>query len=957
MASPAELERLTKPTILIEHDSVFESYVNNLKNLAEGELQRNKTAISQATSRSVVEMLRRCHVEMEIQTGKKAWDWVFFYSYKSLVGCLDYLRPHKQYNTVSSDVRFTVNLKSEAAADIVETQCSGELQKLFNSRKTQAIQVHNKILKDKAEKKAAWDVHEAEMKQREDERLKKGEARRQQEELANQERAKRMIDSRRQEQIQKRGQQRLEALRWTFASAVPIAGSPIARVGLPNLGNTCYMNSVMQLLQVSRLANMLTKTQIPVAQHNSMGSKGLVTNTVRQLFVAMSGGGQAMYKAPVHSLIGNFKNVIQQRYELFSGNQQQCAGEFLTVLLDNLHEDANLARNIPGVNPRRLEVDSSQTVTDSELLLNSKKSVVATDASPIFDLFSYQEMSLLGCSICGASSRTVNSRMGIELDLQKGVPKTTLDSCIKGYLSQEYLGTADTWTCSGCGHRSHAMKQLQLHSPPPVLSIILKRFGGLGSTSHKNKIEVAFPKELDLSEYFKEEYLTIYDLVGIVNHLGETTTSGHYTADVLGRDNRWFSISDDKCSPSQGSPNFSTAYILLFQKKSVKIPRISNDVTTGPSGSQSQLLLVGTDISSVMDPLKTGKVISLNYDTMQHEVRWADGITSFHSGNELQRQMALPVVPPAAPFPVVPTVAPVAPVAPFPVVPTVAPVAPLPEIPKAPEIPMAVPVAPVVVSSKFVSNQIVVFTNRLDMKTSIVTIISVTAPGLYSIRLPSGEVKDALEADLRIPDAVDVSKAIPPPAKPTPPMSFSNGDNLIYFDSQSGHDVPVTVVKVDHMMQPPGYVIKLPDGGERSTESNRLRHFEDVMPSVHRDPLFPPPPASAPPPPPTVSAFPPPPPVSVPPPPPAQSQPGDDIVLRITALSDKLENLKQQLSLKKFNPEMLTAQQEVESLCKDVAATVDISEQLRSTSTSILEALTDQARTMALEGRMLQLQG
>eukprot|EP01060_Flectonema_neradi_P041571 TRINITY_DN990_c0_g2_i3.p1 TRINITY_DN990_c0_g2~~TRINITY_DN990_c0_g2_i3.p1 ORF type:complete len:976 (+),score=210.81 TRINITY_DN990_c0_g2_i3:79-2928(+) len=944
------LARLQQPTIPVKHDSDFSTYVNQLKKQAEHELSAKKLQITDAPINAVVEMLRKFHVEVDIQSGKKAWDWVFFFSYKSLVGCLDYLRPHKLYKNVVNDVRFTVNSKTEKLADIVETMCNGDLEKQFNARKAAAIQEHNKALKEAADKKAKWDAHEAEIKRRDDERLKQQESIRVQEEAVRKEREKQLAERNRLNQIERYQQRKKEALQWGFASAVPQSGNPIPRVGLPNLGNTCYMNSVLQVLQVSRLSNLITKAQLPVAQNNPMGSKGLVTNTVRQLFIAMGAGSQGtMYKSPVQSLIGNFKNVIQKRYDLFEGNQQQCAGEFLTVLIDNLHEDANMARNIMGSNPRRPEVAAPPSLSDADLLAASKQSVATTDKSPIFDLLAFQEMSVLGCSICGAKSRTVAPRMGLELDLIKDVPETTLDVCIRNYLSQEYLGSTDTWTCSGCGHKSHAMKQLQLYSPPPMLSIVLKRFGGIGlhgSTAQKKSMKVAFPKELDLSEYFQaEEFLTVYDLIGIVNHHGNTTTSGHYTADALGRDNRWFSISDEKCVPSKGGPDFSTAYMLLFQKKDVKIPKRSMDTaTTDPATSATgEFFLVGSTVGSIIDPSRRGKVVSMNYDNMKYEILWSDGTKSLHAGSELQQVDQLSTVAPSQ------VVQPPPPVMPPVVQPPVSVPVPAP-VPTT--VPTTVPVvAPAVApAARFVVGQTVLYTDSLDMQSQIVTIVSAPVPGAYTIRLSTGAVRDVLETDLSIASG---TAPAPPPSAPIPPApipspaQFTVGDNLLYLDNKVGREVPVTVVKVDMMLQPPGYIIKLPDGQERSTEGNRLRHFEDVLPgstpNLHTDPMQPPPPA--------VSAPPPPPPPATNPSP----VPGDEFVKRITELSDKLGILKQQLDQKHFQPEMLTVQQQVDTLRKDISSTSGLTDEFRSASKSIIEALDDQAKSISLQGRMLQL--
>eukprot|EP01060_Flectonema_neradi_P041569 TRINITY_DN990_c0_g2_i1.p1 TRINITY_DN990_c0_g2~~TRINITY_DN990_c0_g2_i1.p1 ORF type:complete len:643 (+),score=94.45 TRINITY_DN990_c0_g2_i1:508-2436(+) len=348
---------------------------------------------------------------------------------------------------------------------------------------------------------------------------------------------------------------------------IPTAAPP---TGLTNLGNTCYMNAGLQLLFHSKLFDFLcTGTAPPIAKHNSRGSKGCITNMVRNLFITMN-GGTTPFKTPLPTLLGDFKGLFEKTHTTFAGYSQQCASEFLMNLINDLHEDTNMARNTQGVIPTMPEVTAPPSLSDADLLAASKQSVATIDKSPIYDLFSFQMMTILGCNVCSSTSRSVAPQTELQLDLGDG-SEMTLEECVRTHFSREYLDGSNTWTCSTCDNQSRAMKWFRPCSPPPILVIVLKRFGEYGphGSSDKNQMSVTFGEELDLTEHFEDD-LAVYDLKGIINHESDEITSGHYTADVLGRNNTWYWVNDGECVRNE-SPNFSTAYVLLFHRRDDKV--------------------------------------------------------------------------------------------------------------------------------------------------------------------------------------------------------------------------------------------------------------------------------------------------------------------------------------------------------------------------------------------------
>ena len=104
--------------------------------------------------------------------------------------------------------------------------------------------------------------------------------------------------------------------------------------GLKNLGNTCYMNSIMQCLNY---ANPLVKYSTEDAycrDLNNMGkSCGTIAKEVGAVFSTLKSGSCS----PVS--LQNLKTAVGNFYHSFKGSRQHDSHEFLMYLLNWLHED------------------------------------------------------------------------------------------------------------------------------------------------------------------------------------------------------------------------------------------------------------------------------------------------------------------------------------------------------------------------------------------------------------------------------------------------------------------------------------------------------------------------------------------------------------------------------------------------------------------------------------------
>jgi ubiquitin C-terminal hydrolase len=114
--------------------------------------------------------------------------------------------------------------------------------------------------------------------------------------------------------------------------------------GLQNLGNTCYLNSALQMLASLGIFSKTLNEHEP--EHVDSALRMELLSVLQRL-------GQGETVQP-----DSFKNQVDERSPLFIGYRQQDAHEFLTTLLDLLDEDY---KTIP-----RAEDDRDEEMKDAE---------------------------------------------------------------------------------------------------------------------------------------------------------------------------------------------------------------------------------------------------------------------------------------------------------------------------------------------------------------------------------------------------------------------------------------------------------------------------------------------------------------------------------------------------------------------------------------------------------------
>ena len=302
--------------------------------------------------------------------------------------------------------------------------------------------------------------------------------------------------------------------------------------GLINLGNTCYMNSVMQCLNcLAPLVDYFIGEAYLKDIHPESKYDGKLAGEVSAALKNMNDKASPITLACLKNLIGNL-------YSPFEGYGQKDAHEFLIKLIELLCEDLG-----------RGTTATLHYPPDSSLIREDNKEV-----PKIIEILQGMQTYTISCKNCPYISSTLETFNVLSLS------PTSANENIEKLLKSAYGDTHIDYTCPNCDKQNSATQKKEIKKLPPILIIHLNRFSIGSGDITKNKQYVEFPVWLNM-----ENCEFSYELKGITNHYG-TLTSGHYTSFCKSRrDGDWYKCDDSRVTKMITSIKTSAAYLLYYE--------------------------------------------------------------------------------------------------------------------------------------------------------------------------------------------------------------------------------------------------------------------------------------------------------------------------------------------------------------------------------------------------------
>lgn len=323
--------------------------------------------------------------------------------------------------------------------------------------------------------------------------------------------------------------------------------------GLFNLGNTCFMNSIIQILYHTE--DLRLSMKLPILKN--LSSKTQLLSEWFSLINEMEISKESISPDRFLLEFQNFAN--QENLVNFTSYGQNDASEFLIILMDYIHE--NLSRKVNMKINGKVQNNKDKF---TKICLEKMKEMYSNKYSELLPIF----YGLMGTQVRTSDKLEVVALTPqpffiLNLPIPNEKKEPTIEDCLSLYFNPEKVEYKVNNEMKNCE------KNILINNFPNVLIICFNRFTYMNRKQHKT---IYFPFEnLDVNKFVSgynsnKEY--VYDLYGICNHSG-SSLGGHYTSMVKTANGKWYNFNDRIVSEINSSVHniYSKAYVLFYRKK------------------------------------------------------------------------------------------------------------------------------------------------------------------------------------------------------------------------------------------------------------------------------------------------------------------------------------------------------------------------------------------------------
>ncbi|XP_072931097.1 ubiquitin carboxyl-terminal hydrolase 35 isoform X2 [Epargyreus clarus] len=388
---------------------------------------------------------------------------------------------------------------------------------------------------------------------------------------------------------------------------------PTRKVGLINLGNTCYMNSVMQALLLTRQFSthvLLKMNGVPYwSKVGILFAKMLHSISTKlnpeeffavvkpPFFTTDTQHDSSEFLGYLFELLSSYEHCSDANHDysrpavLNSANRWRGGQLVLQSASDN-NNHPGTSQNRRSVSPRpgSSAAGSSSSMKrnlSDDTLVPPKKRLRMSEAlflhqdSFIDSLFGGVLLTRVECTHCHSSSLSRD----VFRDLQLAFPEYknpdgpfTVQNLLDYYCSKESLSGDNKYQCADCGVLRDAERSVLIETTPKYLILVLKHFKFDAKMQVQTKLcqPMYHNSGVTLPTVRSQAVHSCYTLYAAVIHAGTTLDSGHYY--TLAKDNdQWFMYNDDSVADSDESKleddtSDATPYILFYKRDDIVEP-------------------------------------------------------------------------------------------------------------------------------------------------------------------------------------------------------------------------------------------------------------------------------------------------------------------------------------------------------------------------------------------------
>lgn len=325
--------------------------------------------------------------------------------------------------------------------------------------------------------------------------------------------------------------------------------------GLCNLGNTCYINSCMQILSNIHELNEYIHIICSDFENNKSDIDVLFLLEWKSLY-------DLMWSKNVVISPNRFIKIIQiisreKNMMLFSGHDQNDVTEYLYFLLECFNNGLKKYSNT--LFKKQLEYIEKN---DDKKFKEYYNRIYEKNFSIIELLFS-------GCYKINIVEKDTNKIISSRYDnfymIDLQLNSTDLNECLDEYFQNEEMNEENNnqyYDDNDKSYKNVYMQQKIIHKPK-ILIIHLKRWN---NNLRKNQRIIHFDlNTLNMDKYMSHEKNVTYNLFGIINHSGNIF-GGHYHSFIKNDNHKWYLFNDTQVSEIKESMVKTNKNYVLFYR-------------------------------------------------------------------------------------------------------------------------------------------------------------------------------------------------------------------------------------------------------------------------------------------------------------------------------------------------------------------------------------------------------
>ena len=359
-------------------------------------------------------------------------------------------------------------------------------------------------------------------------------------------------------------------------------------IGLTNIGSTCFKNSVLQCLsQTKGLTNFFLNQNNYNAIMNTNTYKQnqiklcpIYYNLIKNLWNKNSTSPSFSPREFMTSIAEMTKNESTN----FSLNKAGDAKDFILYILQTMHKElkkpfqekdkfwTNMIKNQP-----RNQYDKGNTMlyffddfcSDASIITKLFHGVKETNSKRLNEpiSYNYEIFSFLYFPLEMVRQFVQQNNIN-NLNVGTSSNPLTINDCLNFEQRNNYNIGSNQIYCNICNQLSDSISTTKIYSTSHYLIMLLNI--GVGKVYD---VKLKFSSQIDISNYVKlKEEKQIFNLYGVITHIGESGDSGHFVASCKSPvDNQWYQYNDAFVNPIKDLEkevfNFATPYILFYEKE------------------------------------------------------------------------------------------------------------------------------------------------------------------------------------------------------------------------------------------------------------------------------------------------------------------------------------------------------------------------------------------------------